>query len=158
MRVVLLCSTVLLLVACGEKELAAPPAHTTGNQSAVVSDVTGNVNIQYKDERAATEMPAENTGTNGDQSPIINQVSGDASVQYVTNFYGANAEEVKHLQDDLKLSKQAAEALLKNLADKNVAMENRTQEFDSLAHKYADLQQGLGEYSTTDELAAQAKK
>ena len=157
MRVVLLCSTVLLLVACGEKEPAAPPAHTTGNQSAVVSDVTGNVNIQYKDDHSAADVPAKEAGTNGDQSPIINQVSGDASVQYVTNFYGANAEEVKHLQDDLKLSKQAAEALLKNLADKDVAVNSRTQEFERLARKYADLQHALGEVDTADALSHQAQ-
>lgn len=92
----------------------------------------------------------------GNNSP--NVVGDHAQIQYVQNFYGANAEEVKRLQDELKLTKEQAEALLKQLTDKDIALESRTGEFENLARKYADLEQRLGEYAKTDELAQQARK
>ena len=92
----------------------------------------------------------------GDYSP---NVVGDHAqvIQYVTNFYGADAQAVKRLQDELKLTKKQAEILLKQLAEKNTALNSRTSEFEALARKYADLEQRLGEYAKTDELAQQAR-
>ena len=81
-----------------------------------------------------------NQSGNGDFSP--NQIAGRDAVQNV----------------NVQLSKEAEAALVQSLIAKGVPIADRAAELEELKRKYADLQQRLGEYAKTDELAQQARQ
>lgn len=81
---------------------------------------------------------SQNSG--GDFSP--NQVAGRDAIQNVK----------------VQLSKEAEERLLQGLIAKGVPESDRAAELEELKRKYADLEQRLGEYAKTDELAQQARQ
>ena len=91
--------------------------------------------------------------TQGDQSPTVN-AKGDVTI----NYYGANPQAVKALQDKLNLNEKTVQRLLTTLDEKDIQLDQRNQAFQSLAQKYAALEQQLDTYDNDDLVAQQARQ
>ena len=90
----------------------------------------------------------------GDTHAAVTQSStGDFSPNVVAGGNATVNQDVK-----VQLSKEAEDKLLQSLIDKGVPVADRAAELEALKRKYEDLQQRLGEYAKTDELAQQARK
>uniref|UniRef100_UPI00257A1298 tetratricopeptide repeat protein n=1 Tax=Thiothrix sp. TaxID=1032 RepID=UPI00257A1298 len=83
-------------------------------------------------------------------------VAGDHA--NITNFQNSSNNAIYHGDVRVQLSKEAEERLLQNLIAKGVPESDRAAELEELKRKYADLEQRLGEYAKTDELAQQARR
>lgn len=87
-----------------------------------------------------------------DGTPEISQhSSGDFAPNQV-----AGRDAIQNVQ--VQLSAAAEERLVQSLIDKGVPVAERAAELEELKRKYADLEQRLGEYAKTDELAQQARQ
>ena len=90
----------------------------------------------------------------GDTHAAVTQSSaGDLSPNVVAGGNATVNQDVK-----VQLSKEAEDKLLQSLIDKGVPVADRAAELEALKRKYEDLQQRLGGYAKTDELAQQARK
>ena len=89
----------------------------------------------------------------GDKQEANQKSTGDFSPNAVAGGNVSITQDVK-----VQLSKEAEERLLQGLIAKGVPEADRAAELEELKRKYADLEQRLGEYAKTDELAQQARK
>lgn len=87
----------------------------------------------------------------GDSQNAQQSSSGDNSPNLVA---GRDAT----VNQNVQLSKEAEARLVQGLIEKGVPASELTQELEELKRKYADLEQRLGGYAKTDELAQQARK
>jgi tetratricopeptide (TPR) repeat protein len=95
----------------------------------------------------------ETQHTSGDQSPAVYIGKGDASITYE----GLSKAQRELLFKELNNNQKVINRLLKELDEKDIAIEDSQAEIDQWIKKYKELEQRLEQREGQNELVAQAK-